>query len=65
MYAHTHPHTLTPSHPDRMWSVALGLAAGMGVVMGSIKYRHGDYLPDFPTPQTAANLHTQNTSNKE
>jgi len=31
-----HIHTLTPSHPDRMWSVALGLAAGMGVVMGSI-----------------------------
>ena len=56
MYTHTHTHT----HTDRMWSVGLGLAAGLGVVMGVIKFRHGTYLPELQR-QTAANIHTHDS----
>ena len=51
-FSHTHTRTLTHTHThtDRMWSVGLGLATGMALVMGAIKYRHGTYLPPLPQP---------------
>ena len=31
--------------PDRSWSLGLGLASGMALVLGAIKYRTGTYIP--------------------
>ena len=45
------PHDLL----DRSWSIGLMIAAGMGVTMAAIKYRHGTYLPPLPSQTDPSN----------
>ena len=40
------------SIPDRSWPLGLGLASGMALVLGSIKYRTGTYIPPIMSSES-------------